>query len=100
MLILTFYVSEGDHGAIQGRTGNMDCTTSLTNPPKKKHTTAVNMMLAWRQNQIRLASLEKYVLRIGTSLEGNGECALLDVENEVEHCRGNAEASEVEKLVV
>ena len=30
----------------------------------------------------------------------DGECALVYVEDEVEHARGNAEASEVEKLVV
>lgn len=40
------------------RTGSMDCTISLTNPPKKKHMTAVNISPEWRQNQILRASLQ------------------------------------------
>jgi len=80
---------------MQYATGSMDCTNSLTMPPKKKHTMAVKISPACRQNHIRLESLTEPSLLEREETQILMANILFNVEYEIEHCSCDTETDKV-----
>lgn len=80
-------------------TGSNDCTNSLTIPPRKKQVTPVNMSGALRQNHMRRASLQYHRRYNNDHTETDGN-VLFNIEDEIEDTGRQAQAEEVQQLVV
>ena len=93
------YTNDRKHRGQHLLTGSNDCTNSLTIPPRKKQVTPVNMSGALRQNHMRRASLHFHCYYITDQAKTGGN-VLLNVEDEIEDTRRQAQAEEVEQLVV